>query len=429
MTETKKRNSNKEQRYKYEVEKDGDYEYIRAYLKGDKLPNGKIVESSKTSYIQIRHKYCNSIYELQSGSFINRGSRCIRCCKSYENSFAHHIEVELGEPLEKYWDFEKNTLNPYHIYKNSRNKVWIKCQEKDYHESYETDCTRFINGNRCSYCSKRKVHPKDSFAQYHIDNTDKDFLEKYWDWEKNILNPWEISPNSHKKVWIKCQSEEINELNGLKKKDYHDSNYVVCNDFTSGYKCSYCGNNTNKVHSYDSFGYHNFDKVLSWHPDNNISPFRVSFGSKRKFKFICEKCGYIWESSLNNISSNNAWCPKCKMSTGEKAITRWLQVNNIPYKHEITYANLIGVNGGLLSYDFYLPSHNIFIEYQGRQHGEYIPGLHKTYKEFEIQQEHDRRKCEYADKHGIKLLEIWYWDFDNIEEILERELINNGEII
>lgn len=117
------------------------------------------------------------------------------------------------------------------------------------------------------------------------------------------------------------------------------------------------------------------------------------------------------------------------MSTGEKAITRWLQVNNIPYKHEITYANLIGVNGGLLSYDFYLPSHNIFIEYQGRQHGEYIPGLHKTYKEFEIQQEHDRRKCEYADKHGIKLLEIWYWDFDNIEEILERELINNGEII
>ena len=90
---------------------------------------------------------------------------------------------------------------------------------------------------------------------------------------------------------------------------------------------------------------------------------------------------------------------------------------------------MIGVNGGLLSYDFYLPNHNIFIEYQGRQHGEYITGLHKTYKEFEIQQEHDKRKREYAKDNNIKLLEIWHHDFDNIEEILERELINNGEII
>jgi hypothetical protein len=43
-------------------------------------------------------------------------------------------------------------------------------------------------------------------------------------------------------------------------------------------------------------------------------------------------------------------------------------------------------------------------------------------EEFEYQQEHDKRKREYAEKHNIKLLEIWYWDFDNIETILKKEL-------
>ena len=32
-------------------------------------------------------------------------------------------------------------------------------------------------------------------------------------------------------------------------------------------------------------------------------------------------------------------------------------------------------------------------------------------------------KKEYAESHGIKLLEIWYWDYKKIEEILNKELV------
>jgi len=75
---------------------------------------------------------------------------------------------------------------------------------------------------------------------------------------------------------------------------------------------------------------------------------------------------------------------------------------------------------GLLSYDFYLSHYNLLIEYQGNFHdgsnGEY------TQINLENQQEHDRRKREYAKDNNIKLLEIWYWDFDNIEKILKKEL-------
>ena len=399
-----------EQRYEYEVEKDGEYEYIRSYRRGDVLPNIGIINQP---YIQVRHKYCGSLYEIIPRRFINENQRCSNCCGSYENSFAYHIEVELGESLDKYWDFEKNTVNPYHISKgmNAKNskgentKVWIKCTEKDYHGSYEISCSHFTRGQRCGQCGSHKIHPKDSFAQYHIDNTDKDFLTKYWS-DKNTINPWSISPSSGIKVWIKCQD-----------KDYHDDYEIGCNIFTKGVRCGYCA--SQKVHPLDSFGYHNFDKAQSWHPDNKISPFRVSPNSGKKYKFICPDCDYVWDVMISGIS-RGTWCPQCNSSKGEKRINSWLKLNNINFTPQKTFNKLLGLGGKNLSYDFYLPDYNLLIEYQGEFHDGNV--RNQTERKLERQKEHDRRKRNYAKRNNINLLEIWYWDFDNIEKILKKEL-------
>lgn len=399
-----------EQRYKYEVEKTGEYEYIRSYRKCDTLPNGKII--GDMYYLQVKHKYCGSVYEVKVNGFINERNRCSKCCGSYENSFAYYIEQELNEPLDKYWDFEKNTVNSYYIWKNYNGKVWIKCQDKEYHDSYEISCNHFVSGKRCSYCSSKKIHPSDSFAQYCIDNIDKDFLTKYWS-NKNTVDPWDVAVNSNKKVLIECQEH-----------DYHNNKggyEVTCFNFINGKRCSYCNRNSGKIHPFDSFGYHNFDKVMSWHPDNDISPFRVAPSSHKKYKFICPECGYEWSSVLSTISKGT-WCPQCSSSKGEKEITKWLRMNGINFIPQKTFDGLIGLGGGNLSYDFYLPKYNLLIEYQGRQHERCIMGLHVTKKDFEKQKEHDRRKREYAYKNRYNLLEIWYWDFDNIEEILKKEL-------
>lgn len=316
-----------EQRYKYYVEKDGEYEYIRSYRSRDILPNGRIVKDSP--YIQIKHKYCGSVYELQSAHFINRGIRCGKCCQKYENSFAYYIEKILNEPIEKYWDFEKNIVNPYHISKGSGKKVWIKCQEKDYHKSYN----------------------------------------------------------------------------------------ITCADFISGVRCNYCGNH--KTHILDSFGYKHFDKVMSWHSDNNISPFGVAPGSNKKYKFICPDCGYVWSAILYHIS-NGRWCPQCSSSKGEKEIVKWLIINNINFIPQKTFEGLLGLGSKNLSYDFYLSDYNLLIEYQGEYHNGSV--TNQTVEDFERQQEHDMRKREYAKYNNIKLLEIWYYDFDSIEEILNKQI-------
>jgi hypothetical protein len=35
-------------------------------------------------------------------------------------------------------------------------------------------------------------------------------------------------------------------------------------------------------------------------------------------------------------------------------------------------------------------------------------------------------KSNYAKEHNIELMEIWYWDFDNIEQILESRLLKRS---
>ena len=97
---------------------------------------------------------------------------------------------------------------------------------------------------------------------------------------------------------------------------------------------------------------------------------------------------------------------------------------NIDFELHKTYADLKGVNDGLLSYDFYLPKYNLLIEAQGQQHEHPIDYFGGD-EPFKIQQEHDRRKRNYAKEYNIELLEIWYYDIDNIEKILDKQLYKN----
>ena len=68
-----------------------------------------------------------------------------------------------------------------------------------------------------------------------------------------------------------------------------------------------------------------------------------------------------------------------------------------------------------------MPKFNLLIEYNGKQHYksiEYFGGG----KSLEIQQKRDFSKKQYCIKNNIKLIEISYLDFNNIEEILSIEL-------
>lgn len=388
--------------------KDG-YVYIGTYLSSEITIDGK---KSRSDIIRIKCPYCSNEYDIRMGGF-KRGDKCNRCCNKYERSLAHYIQDELGESLDKYWDWDKNTLSPYLVARRSDKKVWIKCDKTDYHDSYEVSCGHFYEGNRCPYCRlvNGKVHPKDSFAQYHINNTDSDFLEKYWS-EKNTLDPWKLAPRTIKKVFIKCQ--EV---------DYHGDYMIACDNFTGGKRCSYCGKH--KTHKLDSYGNLYPDKAKYWSKRNKKSPFEVAPKTHSEYWHICEMCGKEFKRGLGSLNRNKigVLCNECKMSQGEYKISTWLMNNdfnsNIDYIYNKPYFNdLLSPKGNPLRPDFVLPKLKIWIEYDGEFHYKKIHG--EDYHENMVI--NDGLKNEYAKLHNWKLIRIPYWEFDNIENILNKEI-------
>lgn len=148
-------------------------------------------------------------------------------------------------------------------------------------------------------------------------------------------------------------------------------------------------------------------------------------GSHVRIEVECLNCGNIWTPFAGSLVSGFG-CPRCASSKGEKKIKTFLESYNITFTPQKTFKGLVGVGGKLLSYDFYLPDFNLLIEYQGQFHDGTVP--FQTEGELLIQKEHDKRKATYAQLNHIKLLEIWYWDYNKVEEILIKTLDNLGTL-
>lgn len=192
------------------------------------------------------------------------------------------------------------------------------------------------------------------------------------------------------------------------------------NNLLSGYGCPQCGKERaglSRRKSNDEF----IDEMRSIHPNIQIlSPYS---DAKSKVECLCLRCGHHFKMTPDHLTNGRCSCPRCKQSRGEERITVWLETHNIPYIPQFRFSELCGVGGGLLSYDFYLPEHNILIEFQGQFHDGTVP--FQTNNGLQRQQTHDRLKREFAVAHHIKLLEIWYYEFSHIDEILTTELYNN----
>ena len=79
----------------------------------------------------------------------------------------------------------------------------------------------------------------------------------------------------------------------------------------------------------------------------------------------------------------------------------------------------VSKKGALLEFDIYIPSKNLLIEYNGRQHYQFIACFHKNKTRFVEQQRRDRKKQKLAKKNNYKLI-IFKYD----EPLFEDYVIN-----
>jgi hypothetical protein len=114
-----------------------------------------------------------------------------------------------------------------------------------------------------------------------------------------------------------------------------------------------------------------------------------------------------------------------RMSLNEAVIFNYLTKNNIVFEQEKKY-NLRSPKGSLLRYDFYIPSLNTLLEFDGKQHFKPVRWTvletdEQVKEHFEYIQLCDKLKNEYATNNNIKLVRIKY--NEDVEQRLS-ELLN-----
>lgn len=333
---------------------------------------------------------CGNKFETSFNKFKTRNKRqCNDCGKKI-----FHEKTSLS--FEYVNDFVKNNSNCELISDSvydSNSILKFKCSCG---KIFETSFNNFNSRNQryCKDCStkiriKNFITPINEIIKYIEDN------------ECKVLSKDILDVHTDIKIQCKCGNEFISNFANLKRRKW-----CCCDKCTKEFKSLERLIPINKIKNRigDDF--------------EIVSKFK---GTHKPILLKHKKCGQTFETTIANFERNEKRCLCCdKTFKGEQKIVNYLNNNNKKFHMQQKYDNLRGVNNGLLSYDFYLPTYNLLIEYQGEYHDG--TANKQTKEQFDIQKEHDKRKKEYAKLHNINLLEIWYWDYKNIEKILDNKL-------
>lgn len=154
------------------------------------------------------------------------------------------------------------------------------------------------------------------------------------------------------------------------------------------------------------------------HPEYDYSKFHY-VNQDTKVTVICPKTNHgefeAWPSNL----AKGIGCPVCSESKGEVTIRNWLTKHKVAFEGQKRFKDL-----GCYSFDFYIPTKEILIEYNGIQHYEEKEFFHRKAKDFQGQLVRDHLKKSYAERKGYRLIVIPYWDFKNIDKILSDSLLS-----
>ena len=185
---------------------------------------------------------------------------------------------------------------------------------------------------------------------------------------------------------------------------------------TNGHGCRRCG--ASKVHQHNFWTLQEFlDRANAVH-GNRYDYSKVSYaGIKDKITIICRLHGDFNQEAGSHIYGRG--CPRCKQSNGERAIAELLDKKGIKYDRQAKLPSC--KNDRDLRFDFILTTATgqKAIEYQGRQHYCTASFNHvNELTEFERLLRNDAIKRQWCRNNNVPLLEIPYWELNDIEDVI-----------
>jgi Zn finger protein HypA/HybF involved in hydrogenase expression len=277
-------------------------------------------------------------------------------------------------------------------YENVMKKVIIICHK---HGKFEQTPLNHLNGHICKKCSREIVAVKQRKDIEFIEKSNIKYNNKY-DYslvefinrttKVRIICPihgeFLSTPTNHlnRNGCSKCSKYELRKDNKLKF--IEKSNFIH-----------------NGIYDYSHVEY---------------------ISDKVKVKIVCSKHGEFEQQP--NTHLNGVGCPTCKSSKGEIRIQNYFMKNNIYFIKEHRFNECFYKKS--LSFDFYLPNHNICIEFDGKQHFRPI-NFFGGYENFKNTIVRDTIKNKFCLDNNIKIIRIPYDKYKEIEKILQDELWEN----
>lgn len=280
-------------------------------------------------------------------------------------------------------------------YVNVSSPVTITCPKHgDFQQSYDGHINK---GYGCPQCANEE-------RRYSFDDFAKEAHEV---WGNEYIYPMQKLTNHHVPLRIICP----------KHGEFYKRRDAFLRDKQGCPKC------VEEKHR-DIWRQNFLDKAYKIHRDTYDYSNVKYVNNYTEVEIICPKHGPFWQTPHNHIGQHSG-CPQCakeKSSFGEKVIKRYLEEHGVAFIHDEPCLDWL-VYDRKMKPDFYLPEHNVVIEFDGIQHFEPIETFGGEEALIETQKR-DAEKDRLCEEHGVRVLRIPYWELDRIQDIL-KEVIKN----
>lgn len=335
--------------------------------------------------VEVKCKTCGETFYPQPGNLLSGHgcSNCAGCMKMTLDLFIRKANKVHGN---------KYTYSKA-VWKGNKTEVVITCPV---HGDFVQIPKNHLHGNGCKECAKLTMGSERLSLERFLEKAKEAHGARYdYSLIKKIKNNRQKLPIICKKHGVFMQSAHAHL------------------DAKSG--CPYCKHPSLPVPLED------FIRRAREKHGEKYDYSKVSYEKlTNKVIITCRDCGYQFlQSAANHL--RGAGCPHCCQSKGERTVRLALERMGVTFREQEPFYSPIAPNKKhVFKVDFYVPEKRLIIEYNGQYHyrGPYInhegrlkdhPGRDKALRVF----------CE---EEHYNLLEIPYWDFDRIEEILEKEL-------